>query len=70
MNAIERAAEAVYDELFAEMMWGPERVAEIIKRELEKAVPARTPENFGVRDCDDVRIEIWNECRRAFLGAK
>ncbi|HEX7046999.1 MAG TPA: hypothetical protein VF275_05460 [Gammaproteobacteria bacterium] len=47
----------------------PEQCAAIIKRELEKAVPAKkVPGQTALRLY--ARTTSWNECRKAFLGGE
>lgn len=80
MNAIEKAAEAALKLAWemvgytGEVDWAStQSVAEEIKRELEKAVPAAIPANYGsVREAA-VAERVLNhlglgECRKAFLG--
>lgn len=60
MSAIEKAAEAIADAMCDYEYMPPEIIADLIKRELEKAVPAFSPEIENTSS----RATGWNECRK------
>lgn len=72
MNAIEAALDALEEHEWLNLHGEPymqeaqkKTIAAIIKRELEKAVPAKVPTDARYPDEYD---RGHNECRKAFLG--